>query len=197
MKYRLGLLIFVIAVGLFISPSTSYAVNYNPSINKVMPSATPEATVSGKPVEVNSFEMFWPLAAGKTRADGLYFLKNLKENVRGWFIFGAAEKAEYKTLRATKRVLEAEALINDSKFDLAKETEASANNYLNQTLSTFTDTSDIQDELKATVKNRLDNLIKLVDVLNTRTKEQKDLNEQVVLTHTLIEKNLSVLTKTK
>lgn len=69
--------------------------------------------------QVNSFDLFWPVVAGKTRGDSLYFAKKLKENLRGLFIFGAPEKADYMAFLATKRIVEAEKLMNDNKKDLA------------------------------------------------------------------------------
>lgn len=190
--FRLFLIVFILSF----APRLVFAENYNPSINKIVatPSATDEASLQTDGTNVNSFELFWPLAAGKTRADSFYFLKTWKENIRGLFIFGSVQKAEYQTFLATKRVLETESLISQSKYDLASQTEASANNLLNKSENTFKNSTDMQDEVKVTVKNRLDNLIKLIDQLNTKTKEQSSLNEQIVLTHTLIEKNLSAIT---
>lgn len=78
--------------------------------------------------EVNSFELFWPLVAGKVPGDSLYSLKRLKENARGSLIFSPIKKAEYLAFLATKRVLEAEKLANDGRSDLAKKA-------LNQALS--------------------------------------------------------------
>lgn len=69
---------------------------------------------------VNSYELFWPLVAGKTMADGfVYQLKILKEDVRGYLIFGPAQKANYQVFQASKRLLEAEKLVLDKKDDLA------------------------------------------------------------------------------
>lgn len=71
--------------------------------------------------EVNSFEMFWPIVAGKTRADSLYGLKRLKENARGWVIFGKTQKASYKVFLGLKRSLEAEKLLMNEEEELATE----------------------------------------------------------------------------
>ena len=72
--------------------------------------------------EVNSFEVFWPLVAGKTKGESLYFLKRTKEDLRGALIFGAPQKADYNIFLATKRILEAEKLIKESKKELALST---------------------------------------------------------------------------
>src|SRR5258706_11685992 len=70
----------------------------------------PTPTPTPVPV-VNSFELFWPMSSGKTLQSKVYFLKTLKEEVRGFFIFGSAQKADYKIFLSIKRMLEAEALM--------------------------------------------------------------------------------------
>lgn len=72
--------------------------------------------------EVNSFELFWPMVAGKTIEDPLFFLKDLKENTRGFFVFSPVKKANYAVFLGVKRVLETEKLINDGKKDGAVKT---------------------------------------------------------------------------
>lgn len=78
--------------------------------------------VYGQGTEVNSFELFWPIAAGKTVEDPIFFLKNLKEKVRGFLVFSPVKKANYAVFIGTKRVLEAEKLINEGKKDSAEKT---------------------------------------------------------------------------
>ncbi len=72
------------------------------------PLATP------KPIAVDSYELFWPLVAGKVEGDSLYSLKILKEKIRGALIFSNLKKSEYNTLLSEKRLLEFEklALVN-------------------------------------------------------------------------------------
>lgn len=68
---------------------------------------------------VDSYELFWPMVAGKTVADGfVYKLKILKENARGSLIFGATQKADYNVFLASKRLLEAEKLLLEKRDDL-------------------------------------------------------------------------------
>src|SRR3989344_7375004 len=74
------------------------------------------------PAEVNSFVLFWPVSAGKTMGESLYGLKTFKEKVRGLLIFGKVQKVDYSLFLATKRVVEAEKLLNDGKDDLAVKT---------------------------------------------------------------------------
>lgn len=86
----------------------------------VVPLSYAQNTAS--PSAVSSFELFWPLTAGKTIDDSTYFLKSLKENIRGFLIFGVSEKANYAVLLATKRVLEAEKLQKENKKEKAEQT---------------------------------------------------------------------------
>lgn len=82
-----------------------------------------ETSLSAQPSKpVNSYELFWPLVAGKTEGDSLYFLKTFKENLRGVLIFGPERKAEYAVLLGTKRVLEAEKLSEKGSQDLVAKT---------------------------------------------------------------------------
>lgn len=68
---------------------------------------------------VDSYELFWPMVAGKLPGEPMYTLKMLKENVRGTLIFGSVQKSEYKIFLAAKRILEAEKLLSLAKNDLA------------------------------------------------------------------------------
>lgn len=82
-------------------------------------SATSQSSPSAN---VNAFELFWPVTAGKTIDDTWYFLKTFKENLRAVIIFGSDQKADYYTLLATKRLLEADALIKSAQYELADKT---------------------------------------------------------------------------
>lgn len=74
------------------------------------------------PIEVNSYELFWPIVAGKVQGDSMYSLKILKEKLRGRFIFSNVKKAEYNTVLSQKRLLEFEklAILNKDFINSAK-----------------------------------------------------------------------------
>lgn len=74
-----------------------------------------ETKTTTSSAQINTFELFWPITAGKTIDDKFYFLKDFKEKLRGALIFGDTEKANYAILLATKRVLEADKLISENK----------------------------------------------------------------------------------
>jgi len=124
---------------------------------------TPEASMSPSelPETINSFELFWPIAPGKTMGDSLYFLKTLKENARGMIIFGNPEKADYKVLLATKRLVEAEKLITENKEDLANKTLNSAVNNLEAAQNAVSSAVENKDDFQGngqTLSDKLKNI---------------------------------------
>ena len=123
--------------------------------------------------EVDSFELFWPIVAGKTRGDSLYFLKKLKENVRGWLIFGDAKDAEYEVFLATKRVVEAEALIKNDEHELARETIEDARENVADALDEWEDVDDRDTSVKHEINNKLDNLEVFLPQLANETSNEE------------------------
>ena len=117
------------------------------------------------PSPKTTFEAFWPLTAGKTIDDPLYFLKTLKENFRGMFIFGNPKKAEYAVYLGTKRILEADKLFNDGKNELANKTLDKALEQFNvaeKNISVVKTSNRTLGPNIATMKPRLDNLLILL-----------------------------------
>ncbi len=84
--------------------------------------ATPVPSPSPTPMP-SSFEMFWPVVAGKVKGESLYGLKILKEKLREAIIFSDFRKADYNITLSVKRVVEAEKLyLQDKKYENAKMT---------------------------------------------------------------------------
>lgn len=143
------------------------------AVDTPAPSATPVAIVE----EANSFELFWPMVAGKTSQDSLYFLKTLKEKVRGIFIFGAPQKAEYAVFISTKRVLEAEKLLTDGKEDAAVKAIDAAIAQLAKAENQVTKAKEAKASLggvAATMSTRLANTQKLAGWLATKYPSQQE-----------------------
>lgn len=88
------------------------------------------ASPTSAPQTINSFELFWPVVAGKTEGDSLYFLKIIKEKIKGKLIFGHSKKADYAVSLATKRVVETEKLLQKNENRLALDTLDKAINRL-------------------------------------------------------------------
>lgn len=124
--------------------------------------------------EINSFELFWPIVAGKTMGDPLYFFKSLKEKVRGWLIFGKPQKAEYAVFLATKRVVETEKLINEGQKDLANKTLKRATSQLNVAEKSVDATKGSLGNVVDEINNKLDNLEKFIPWLAFQNEEFKD-----------------------
>ena len=112
--------------------------------------------------EINSFELFWPISPGKTVGDSLFFLKTIKENLRGLVIFGMLQKANYAVLLTTKRIIEAEKLILDGKNDFASKSLDLAETKLNTASYNlgkyFSSEAALSSDVSLEMKNRLNNL---------------------------------------
>jgi len=86
----------------------------------------------------NSYELFWPIVAGRTSEDPLYFLKLLKEKVRGVLIFSDVKKAEYYLFLSEKRLVEFENLVAEKKdIENAKKTLAMLRDNHSKVVSSF------------------------------------------------------------
>lgn len=154
---------------LLISPVTVLAQSNNQeSMEEGDSSEMMEMSETGEEVmieEVNSFELFWPMVAGRTRGDSLYAVKRIKEKVRGWLIFGQAEKADYAVFLGTKRVLEVEKLLGEGKNDLANKTMEDAKEQFAKSGRILEQGVELGD-LVHTMNGRIDNLLLLSKKLN-------------------------------
>lgn len=123
--------------------------------------------------DVNSFELFWPVVAGKSKGDTLYSLKLFKEKVRGFLIFGKPQKADYSLFLATKRILEAEKLSKEGKKDYSVQTFDMA---LSQLAVVEKSIEDSGDNIKSTVDDlnlKFDNLEVFLPWLVPQYKDQE------------------------
>ena len=143
-KIIIGIFSSLLLIGIF--STSAFAVS------------TPAPT--SPPSNISSFELFWPIVAGKTMEDPLYFLKTLKEKVRGFLIFGKAQKADHNVFLATKRVVEAEKLISESKRELAVKTLDKAVVLLKSAETEVSSTSGevIPSDIKNNINKQLENL---------------------------------------
>ncbi|MEK7497829.1 MAG: DUF5667 domain-containing protein [Patescibacteria group bacterium] len=138
------------------------------NISAVSPSPSPAA-------EVNSFELFWPLAPGKVMGDALYPIKSLKESVRGMFIFGVPQRVDYEVLLATKRVVEAEKLLKDGKSDAALKTLDIFLGKLDLSLSKWDEAKvagNTPVSIKDNIRRQLNNLEVFLKFLASKNKDE-------------------------
>jgi hypothetical protein len=164
---------FLLFIGVF------YVVTSDVSAQNNAP--TPISVSStGTMTEPNSYEMFWPLVAGKTMGDSMYFLKTLKEDVVGALIFGASFKANNEVLLATKRVLEAEKLVKEGKIDNTKKTlEAALSQLDNASKNIDSAKSAGMNSNSQEMSDRLTNLVTFTTWFSENYKDTHDLFLQV------------------
>lgn len=135
------------------------------------PVPTPVPTPT--PLAINSYELFWPLVAGRTEGDSLYSLKLLNEQVRGWLIFDKSKKADYSILLGTKRVLEAEELIKDDNIDLALKSLERAGSQFSAAYNHIKDAGSKGKIDKGVIRrDRLINVKLLIDYLKTVSSQE-------------------------
>src|SRR3989344_5178852 len=71
----------------------------------------------------SSYELFYPIVAGKIPGDSWYSLKMFREKVVGLLLFDNNKKIEYRTSLSKKRLVEGEKLIVEKKnYSLGIET---------------------------------------------------------------------------
>lgn len=68
----------------------------------------------------SSYVLFYPVVAGKTEDESLYFLKLARDRLMELLTFGDEKKSEINLKMATKRFLEAEKLLKAGKPNLAR-----------------------------------------------------------------------------
>ena len=136
-----------------------------------------------RPVEeLSSFELFWPVTAGRTKEDSLYSLKLFKERVRGMVIFGSFKKVDYDVFLTTKRVIEAESLFNSGKQDLANKTLDLAINRLGDAQKRIEkiDATDKAGVIVDRVNNRLNNLEVFLPRLISQNEASRDKLQEIL-----------------
>ena len=136
-------------------------------VNIVM-AQTPTPTVQ----EVNSYELFWPVVAGRVMGEPMYSLKAFKENIRGLLMSGSRKKFSYNVQLAEKRAVEAEKLyLVDKKYPEAEKTLQILQNKISQANKNYqiaeSDGGSVAD-LKSTFKLSLEKQQKLLTYLSAK-----------------------------
>jgi hypothetical protein len=71
---------------------------------------------------MNTYEMFWPITAGKVPGDSLYSLKTLRDKLVGILYFSKLKKSEYVKQLANKRLVEADRVLELERYEHLKPT---------------------------------------------------------------------------
>ncbi len=142
-----------------------------------------ESTISAKLKSGGSFELFWPLTAGKTMEDSTYFLKLWKEQIQGILIFDSTKKADYEVMLSTKRILETEKLIKEGKDNLAVQTLEKAFSNLSSARTNFSKSTKSGNDFQLAeinIINQLSNLNEFIPSLDAYGKEDfKSKNNEI------------------
>lgn len=174
-KILFSLSLLVLPVFFLASPIRAKVIEYT---STPVPVAVPTPTPTSEVETVNSFELLWPLAPGKTMTSKVYQLKLFKEKIRGLLIFGKPQKANYELLLGTKRLLEAEFLMNSSSKDLAGRTLDLAVDHFDSTVANIeaarAGAGGMPSDIRATMGDRVTRLTKLVKWLISQNKDEKD-----------------------
>lgn len=154
-------------VKIFLAILLAIAVMVTVSNNTYAQDSSPSA-------EFNPDVVFWPLSAGKTIDDSLYFLKQWKETLRGLIIFGQIQKADYQLTLATKRLLEADKLMQQQKFDAASKTLDLARLQIDSALTNVEKSkkNEIKPETKLSMIDRLNKIREYGKTLQINTNNQ-------------------------
>lgn len=113
MKFLSPTLLLVLLVSLLVLPLSIEAKSNSRATKAAIVKSSPSPSPTPGPVD--SYDLFWPISAGRVAGDPLYFLKSLKESVRELLVFGDYKKAEYNITLAEKRLLESEYLFKVKK----------------------------------------------------------------------------------
>lgn len=157
MKLVVAFILSIYTFGLF----SSVTLAQSPS-----PTSSPTAT----PASVNSFELFWPIVAGRTQGDSFYFIKSFKEKLREVLMFSSFKKADYNITLSVKRTVEAEKLLLEKK-----------------------NISNIKTTLEAAQQKR----DKAYDFINKAKAEGKKVDDLINTLNTSLEKQEQVLVSLK
>lgn len=168
-------LVMVLTIVVLFTASNTFAQNFSPS------------------TEFNPNAVFWPLSAGKTVDDSLYFLKQWKETLRGLIIFGQIQKADYQLTLTTKRLLEADKLMQEKKTDAALKTLDLARLQIDSILTNVEKVkkNEIKTETKLSMIDRLNKLREYEKKLQGSTDDQT--KQKLDGLDTLEEKILNIL----
>lgn len=134
-------------------------------------------------ISQKSFEIFWPLVAGKTIDQSMYYFKNLKEQLRGMLIFGQPQKADYAVLLSTKRFLEVVQLTEEGKTDWANKTMIALYARLDEAekaLSLAKENKESVGEAGINITNNLNNIEQFTGILIETKGEYKDQLQEVL-----------------
>ena len=125
---------------IFLVPSVALAKGPQPTPT---PTPKPEYDFSS----MTTYEMFWPVVAGKVPGDRFYILKIWRDKFIGFLMFSDLKKSEYLKTLANKRLVEAERLVEIGRFPSFLKTIKESLNNLEEGLKLLSSAPDSQSQL--------------------------------------------------
>lgn len=133
---------------------------------------TPESSQS-------SYVLFYPVVAGKTEGETLYFVKLLRDRIAEMLTFGNEKKTGVELRIATKRLLEAEKLSKTGKADLFRNTLSKFNTKLASAYDRIMKTKD-SDTFPELIDEMEQNIQKYQIILNQLVNNTPDSGKKSV-----------------
>jgi hypothetical protein len=127
----------------------------------------------------SSYELFYPVVAGKTPADKYYFVKTIREWIVDKLLFDPIKNVDYHLTLSKKRLVESERLIADKSYQLAA--KSVNNSFLelkkaSKKAKTVSPNTDIIDTIKS-VSNTESDFIEMSLVKNVPESEKQSFSE--------------------
>lgn len=169
---RISIIVFALVL-IFLSLSIFFSLAYAQD--------SLSATTSAQ--KVNSYELFWPITAGRVQGDPLYTLKLFKEGLREMFIFSDFKKAEYNISLSEKRTVEVEKLLLELKdyqnaqktLETAKEKRQKAYDHIQKAKGQERYVVDLENRMRDSLGRQKELLTYLSSQVPS---EQKDMVEE-------------------
>jgi len=111
-----------------------------------IPTSTPTAGMEYDFSKMTTYEMFWPVVAGKVPGDRFYSLKLWRDKILGSLYFSPLKKSEYFKQLANKRLLEAEKLLEIGRTSYFSQTLQQSLEYLEKGLNLLSSAPESQSQ---------------------------------------------------
>lgn len=116
--YRLISIVLLALFGLVLSSVSVNAKTTDkptPALNQNTGSAPSSEATASQNILKSSYELFWPIVAGRVAGEPFYFLKTLKEDIAEKLIFADIRKSDHHLFLSKKRLVETEKLLLEKK----------------------------------------------------------------------------------
>lgn len=132
---------------------------------------------------MTTYELFWPLVAGKVPGDKFYNLKLWRDKLMGYLFFSKLKKSEYFKQLANKRLVEAEKLLELQRDRYFTETLRQSTEYLEKGSSLLLATPENQSQfwLKGEYAKDLQKHLVVLEKMRSKAgEEQKEFIEKTL-----------------